>query len=306
MRDIDETRHALSSAGYEASEAIATAAYLADGLGKALLIEGPAGVGKTELAHAMARATGRTLIRLQCHEGLDEARALYEWDYAKQLLYTQLLKERVSATLDGADTIEAAIERLGQSGAAFFSERFLLPRPVLRAVMSETPALLLVDEIDKADPEFEAFLLEVFESWSVTLPELGTIAARVPPRAVLTSNNARELSDALRRRCLHLWIDFPDEAREVAILRARLPGISGVLARRVVAAIHKLRGFDLKKPPAIGETLDWARALCLLGAESLDLDTIGRTLGVTLKHASDERVARERIQEIAEAAGRVG
>lgn len=305
MRDIDETNSALTSVGYASSQAIATAVFLAEGMGKALLIEGPAGVGKTELGRAMAQATGRALIRLQCYEGLDEARALYEWDYAKQLLYTQLLKERVGALIGEAGTIEAALDRIGQSGAAFFNERFLLPRPVLQAVMSQTPALLLVDEIDKADPEFEAFLLEVFESWSVTLPELGTIAAREPPRAVLTSNNARELSDALRRRCLHLWLDFPDEAREVAIVRSRLPGISERLARRVVAAIHKLRSFDLKKPPSIGETLDWARALCLLGVEALDLDVIGQTLGVTLKHASDERIARERLFEVAEAAGRV-
>lgn len=305
MRDIDETRSALTSAGYVASEAIATAVFLAEGLGKALLIEGPAGVGKTELGRAMAQATGRTLIRLQCYEGLDEARSLYEWDYAKQLIYTQLLKERVGSLTEGADTIEAAVERIGQSGAAFFNESFLLPRPVLQAVMSQAPALLLVDEIDKADPEFEAFLLEIFESWTVTLPELGTIAARHPPRAVLTSNNARELSDALRRRCLHLWLDFPDEAREVEIVRARLPGICDVLARRVVAAIHKLRSFDLKKPPSIGETLDWARALCLLGVKSLDLDALQQTLGVTLKHASDERIARERLFEVAEAAGRV-
>lgn len=305
MRDIDETRNALTSAGYIASESIATAAFLADGLGKALLVEGPAGVGKTELGRALAQATGRTLIRLQCYEGLDESRALYEWDYAKQLVYTQLLKERVGSLIEGADTLEAAAERIGSSGAAFFSERFLLPRAVLQVLMSPSPALLLVDEIDKADPEFEAFLLEVLESWSVTVPELGTIAARHPPRAVLTSNNARELSDALRRRCLHLWLDFPDEAREVEIVRARLPGISEVLARRVVAAVHKLRSFELKKPPSLGETLDWARALCLLGMESPDIGALGQTLGVALKHASDDRIARERLFEVAEAAGRV-
>ncbi|MDR0965901.1 MAG: MoxR family ATPase [Myxococcales bacterium] len=306
MRDIDETKRALISAGYVASEAIATAAFLSNGLGKALLVEGPAGVGKTELGRALATATGRMLIRLQCYEGLDESRALYEWDYTKQLIYTQLLKEKVGALIEGADTLEAAARRIGESGAAFFNERFLLPRPVLQALLSDTPTLLLVDEIDKADPEFEAFLLEVFEGWSVTLPELGTIAARHPPRAVLTSNNARELSDALRRRCLHLWLDFPDEAREVEIVRSRLPGISERLARRVVAAVHKLRDFELKKPPSLSETLDWARALSLLGVEELGLDVLSQTLGVTLKHASDERITRERLFEVAEAAGRIG
>src|SRR5689334_7560776 len=228
---------------------------------KPVLVEGPAGVGKTELGRAMATALGRQLVRLQCYEGLDEAKALYEWEYAKQLLYTQLLKDKIGESLQGAATIQDAADRIASSDAVFFSERFLLPRPILRAITSDQPALLLVDEIDKADPEFEAFLLEVLADNAVTIPELGTFRARHVPRVVLTSNNARELSDALKRRCLHLYIDFPSRERELKIVRARLPGISEALATQVVDAIHKIRSLDLKKSPSISETLDWAQSL---------------------------------------------
>ncbi len=302
---VDETSERLARAGYLPSREIATAVFLADGLDKPILVEGPAGVGKTELAHAFAEAAGRTLVRLQCYEGLDEARALYEWEYGKQLLYTQLLSERIGEAVQGATSLAEAADRIAGEGNVFFSERFLLPRPILRAITSETPALLLVDEIDKADPELEAFLLEVLSEWTVTVPEIGTVRARHVPRVVLTSNAARELSDALRRRCLHLHVDLPSRERELAIVRMRVPGAAEALARAVVAAVAKLRTLDLRKSPSISETLDWVRALALLGAETLDAALLDETLGLVLKHEADVARGRERRGEIV-AAARVG
>jgi MoxR-like ATPase len=299
LASVDEAARLLEGAGYLPSREIATSVFLAERLEKPLLVEGPAGVGKTELALALAAATGRKLLRLQCYEGLDEAKAVYEWEYGKQLLYTQMLKERIGDTLAGARTLSEAADRLDAEGNVFFSERFLLPRPVLQAVTSDVPALLLVDEVDKADPEFEAFLLEVLADQAVTVPELGTIRARHPPRLVLTSNATRELSDALRRRCLHLFIDFPSQERELAIVRSRIPGVPEELARQSVAAVAALRAMDLKKAPSISETLDWIRSLVLLQAHVLDGRVVSETLNVLLKHEADLAAARPRVDEVA-------
>jgi MoxR-like ATPase len=295
---VEAASEALGRAGYLASREIATTVLLADRMEKPLLVEGPAGVGKTELALAFAQATGRELIRLQCYEGLDEARALYEWEYAKQLLYTQVLRERVGETLAGATTLAEAADRIAAQGNVFFSERFLLPRPVLKAITCERPALLLIDEIDKADPELEAFLLEVLSDWAVSVPELGTIRASIIPRVVLTSNASRELSDALRRRCLHLHLDYPSQERELAVVRARVPEASEALARQVVAAAARLRAMDLRKAPSMAETIDWARALLVLGAASLDARSLAETLDVVLKHQADAERVRARPAEV--------
>lgn len=301
LASIDDAAARLTEAGYLPSREIATSLFLADRMEKPLLVEGPAGVGKTELAKAFAQATGRTLVRLQCYEGLDEAKALYEWEYAKQLLYTQLLKDKLGELTGSARTLEEAAERVASTESVFFSRRFLLPRPLLAAITSETPVVLLIDEVDKADPEFEAFLLEVLSDYAVSIPEIGTLRAVTVPRVLLTSNAARELSDALKRRCLHLFVDFPSSQRELEIVRARVPGISDTLARKVVAAVGAIRKLELKKPPSISETLDWARALVLLDAASLDARLVDETLRVVLKFESDVGKARDHLSYIAQA-----
>jgi MoxR-like ATPase len=299
LSSIQDTSQRLEAAGYLPSKEIATCVFLADRLEKPILVEGPAGVGKTDLARALAAVHGITLLRLQCYEGLDESKALYEWEYAKQLLYTQLLRDKIGDVVEGAGSLAEAADRIAASDAVFFSRRFLLPRPVLQAVLSPDPVVLLLDEIDKADPEFEAFLLEVLADFSVTIPELGTFKALNVPRVVLTSNNARELSEALKRRCLHLDIDVPDPDRELAILRRHLPELTERFGRAIVASVRRLRALDLRKPPSIAEALDWARALLLLGAEAVEPKMLGETLNLLLKYQADIARARDQLPEIA-------
>jgi MoxR-like ATPase len=295
FRSIEEVAERFAGLRYITSRTIATVVYLAAEMKKPILVEGPAGVGKTELAKVLASALGHELIRLQCYEGLDEAKALYEWEYAKQLLYTQLLKDKIAETIAGAGTLREAADRVAGSEDLFFSERFLLPRPVLAAIRSPDPALLLVDEIDKADPEFEAFLLEVLADNAVTIPELGTIRPAEPPIVVLTSNRTRELHDALKRRCLYHWVSHPDLEREVEIIRRHEPEVADRLARQVAAGVAAMRAAGLVKPPGIAEAIDWATALRLLGATELTSPAVRATLGALLKYREDQVTAERDV-----------
>jgi MoxR-like ATPase len=284
---IERIKKNLAAQQYIASDEVATVIYLAEQLGKPILTEGPAGVGKTELGKVWAAATGRQLIRLQCYEGLDETKALYEWEYAKQMLYTQLLRAKLEDVIGDAVSLREAADRIAAEEEVFFSERFLLPRPLLQALTSAEPVVLLIDEIDRADVEFEAFLLEVLSDFQVSVPELGTITAKHHPLVLLTSNNTRELSEALKRRCLYIFIDYPLVEAELNIVRLKVPDLAPELAQQAVELVHQLRDLDLKKTPSISETLDWARALVKLNADQLDKKTVETTMSVLLKHETD-------------------
>jgi MoxR-like ATPase len=277
---VDDVHTGLRAAGYLPGESAALVSYLAARLGKPVLVEGPAGVGKTELAKALSRYLDRRLVRLQCYEGLDEAKALYEWNYRKQLLRIQTEAEGT-----GWDAVQDDI----------FGEDFLLSRPLMQAIAADEPVVLLIDEIDKTDQEFEAMLLELLSDFQITIPELGRIEARTHPVVLLTSNNTRELTEALKRRCLYLWLDYPDIEHELEIVRLHAPELSETVARKLVELVHQVRELDLKKPPSIAESIDWARALLLLGADDITQDVFRDTLSIIVKHRTDLDTVAERV-----------
>ena len=287
LESVDSIIESLATAGYICNEQIATVVYLAAALEKPILVEGPPGVGKTELAKSCAQVTGAPLVRLQCYEGLDESKAIYEWKYGKQLLYTQLLKTQLSEVMAGAQGLRASVERLHSFDDVFFSKEFLEPRPLLQAIDTEDGVVLLVDEIDKADFEFESLLLEVLSDFQVSIPELGTLKGRSKPLVFLTSNDTRDLSDALKRRCLHLHIDFPTTELEGRIVRARVPQITEAMTDHLVTFVSKVREMDLKKLPSVSETIDWAKSLVLLHADSLDEELVKSSLNALLKYEDD-------------------
>lgn len=296
---IENIQEGFKKTGYICSQRIATTLYLAYHLDKPILVEGPAGVGKTELAKAAATYLGLPLIRLQCYEGLDESKALYEWKYGKQLLYTQILKDKLDGVLQGAKGLASSISKLKEYNDIFFSPDFLEPRPLLRALQQKAGAVLLVDEVDKSDQEFEAFLLEILSDYQVSIPEIGTVQAKSKPFALLTSNNTREMSEALKRRCLHLFIPFPDAKLEREIVQARVPDLPAELRRQLVSFIQQVRALDLKKRPSISETIDWARVLVLLHSSSLSPDLIKDTLNSFLKFEDDIGIVEENLYDLA-------
>ena len=306
FENVENILSGLLDQGYIASQQIATAIFIAENLTKPILVEGSAGVGKTELALASAAWLGLPLIRMQCYEGLDESKALYEWKYGKQLLYTQILKDKMGDVLGDAPGLDQAMEKLHGFGDMFFSEQFLEPRPLLKALRQKHGAVLLIDEIDKSDEEFEAFLLEILSAYQVTIPEIGTISSTVPPLVFLTSNNMREMGDALKRRCLHLYIPLPDAKLEEQIVAARVPNIEENLRKKLVAFVQMLREQDLKKLPSISETLDWARVLLLLHADDLTPALVHDTLNVLLKFEQDIAAVRPQIAEITRKAKQFG
>jgi MoxR-like ATPase len=296
FRSVDDVIAGLGKQKYICNKNVATVVYLGTTLQKPILVEGPAGVGKTELGKVLADALGMELIRLQCYEGLDEAKALYEWEYAKQLLYTQILKDKIGEILQGSQTLQEAVDCVAKQDGVFFSDRFLLPRPLLRALLSDKRSVLLIDEVDKSDAEFEAFLLEILSDFQISVPEIGTLKAKHLPLVVLTSNNSREMSDALKRRCLHLYLDFPDADREMEIVKLKVPGVGRQLTEEVVRLLHRLRKLDLKKTPSISETLDWVRALTLLNIKQLDNELVEQTLSTLMKYEADILKAHQELK----------
>ena len=299
---IESIQASFEEKGYICNTHIATAIFLSQSLGKPILVEGPSGVGKTELAKATSDWMQKPLIRLQCYEGLDESKALYEWKYGKQLLYTQVLKDKLNSIVSKADTLESSIDSLDSFDDIFFSEKFLEPRPLLKAINSKEGSVLLIDEIDKSDDEFEAFLLEILSDYQISIPEIGTIKGKVKPMVFLTSNNTREIGDALKRRCIHLYIPFPDSHLEEKIIHSRVPEIHQDLQRQLVAFVQNLRNLDLKKLPSVSETIDWARALVLLNVKVLEPEIVRETLNILLKFQSDIDSSDPEIDSIIETA----
>ena len=285
FESVDDVVEDLAAYGYIADRTLATTVYLVTRLDKPVLLEGPAGVGKTELAKALALAAGRRLLRLQCYEGQDDTKALYEWDYGKQLLYTQILREKIGHVIADTTDLKEAVDRIGAQESVFFSERFLAPRPLLEAVRSEQPVVLLIDEVDRADEALEAVLLEMLGEYQISVPEIGTFVAKQPPCVVLTSNNTRDLAAALKRRCLHMFLDYPSAERELQIVKSKNTGLSDALSAQLVDIVRGLRGLELRKAPSISETIDWARTLAVLGAQELTASMLAETISVVAKYA---------------------